>query len=288
MTFTNSSADCFVPDGLDIETALARTTHMGVGAHQDDLEFFAAHGILECFRRSDRWFCGVTATDGAGSARAGLYKGFSDQQMAMVRMQEQRKAAAVGEYGVMIQLDHPSAAVKDHANPGLMEDVAAILAVAQPEVLYLHNPADKHDTHVAVLSQCIAAIRQLPAAERPLRIYGCEIWRDLDWLPDGRKIALPVGGRTNLQAALNGVFDSQIAGGKRYDLAVMGRRLAHATFHESHAIDAETGLVFAMDLSPVCRDDGPNLSEYAAELTDAFAREVQERLEKFAGIRSGT
>jgi len=29
-----------------------------------------------------------------------------------------------------------------------------------------------------------------------------------------------------------------VTGGKRYDLAVMGLRLAHATFHTSHATDA--------------------------------------------------
>ena len=36
-------------------------------------------------------------------------------------------------------------------------------------------------------------------------------------------------------AALIGVFDSQIAGGKRHDLAVLGRRRANATYNASHA-----------------------------------------------------
>jgi LmbE family N-acetylglucosaminyl deacetylase len=52
--------------------ALARITHLGIGAHQDDLEFMAFHGILACFRmRDDRWFGGVTCTNGAGSSRTG-------------------------------------------------------------------------------------------------------------------------------------------------------------------------------------------------------------------------
>ena len=38
----------------------------------------------------------------------------------------------------------------------------------------------------------------------------------------------------SLQAALIGVFDSQICGGKRYDLATQGRRRAHATYAASH------------------------------------------------------
>jgi len=37
MTLTNTTADIFVPDGTPVEAALARTTHLGIGAHQDDL-----------------------------------------------------------------------------------------------------------------------------------------------------------------------------------------------------------------------------------------------------------
>jgi hypothetical protein len=61
-------------------------------------------------------------------------------------------------------------------------------------------------------------------------VLGCEVWRNLDWLLDEDKQGLPVDDRPNLAAALSGVFDSQISGGKRYDLAVQGRRLANATF----------------------------------------------------------
>ena len=66
---------------------------------------------------------------------------------------------------------------------------------------------------MAVLTRTLEAVRSLPRDGRPRKIYGCEVWRDLDWLPDARKVALPVSDRTNLQAALNGVFDSQISGG---------------------------------------------------------------------------
>ena len=54
--FRQPNASVFVPDGLAPDAALARTTHLGIGAHQDDLEFMALHGILACFQRSDRWF----------------------------------------------------------------------------------------------------------------------------------------------------------------------------------------------------------------------------------------
>ncbi len=71
----------FVPDGVSCEEASKRVTHMGIGAHQDDLEIFAFHGIDACFDNADQWFAGVTVTDGGGSARAGMYLDFSDDQM---------------------------------------------------------------------------------------------------------------------------------------------------------------------------------------------------------------
>ena len=278
MKLRRPNSDIFIRDNEAIPDALSRTTHMGIGAHQDDLEFFAVHGILECHGREDRWFTGVTVTDGAGSARTGVYKHLSDAEMIQIRRDEQRKAAVIGEYAAMIQLDYPSASIKNPDQTDPVEDIHAILTAARPDVLYVHNPADKHATHVAVLARTLTAVRRLPETARPSKIYGCEVWRDLDWLPDTIKIALPVGQRTNLQAALNGVFDSQITGGKRYDLAVMGRRLAHATFHESHSADKDTGLIFAVDLTPLARDSSLSLEEYTQALIRQFSEEVRHNI----------
>ena len=69
MTLHNPTADIFIPDGLAGDPAIARTTHLGIGAHQDDLEFMAFHGIAACYDSDTEWFGGVTCTNGAGSAR---------------------------------------------------------------------------------------------------------------------------------------------------------------------------------------------------------------------------
>ncbi len=286
MTFEKKSADLFVPDGLPLESAVGRTTHMGIGAHQDDLEFFAAHGILDCFGRDDRWFLGVTVTNGVGSARTGPYAAFTPEEMGRVRKLEQRKAAMIGEYGGMIQLDYSSEEIKDAGNRAPTEDLARILLAAQPEVLYLHNPFDKHETHLVLLARCVAALRTLPPEAAPKRILGCEVWRDLDWLPESKKVVLPLSDRTNLQAALNGVFDSQISGGKRYDLAVMGRRLAHATFHESHAVDEHAGLIFAVDLTPLADPEGPSLAEFAGSILGEFQANIGKVLDSLSPLMS--
>ncbi len=278
MQLHNSTADVFVPDGQPLAQALARTTHLGIGAHQDDLEFMAFHGIETCFGQADSWFTGVTCTNGAGSSRTGIYAQYTDLQMQEVRRAEQRKAAVIGRYGAMIQLDYGSSAIKDPNRPSLREDLHQILAACQPKMVYTHNLADKHDTHVAVAVATIQALRALPKASRPAKVYGCEIWRDLDWMPDARKVLLNVSRRENLAAALSGVFDSQISGGKRYDLAVAGRRQANATFLESHGVDQATQLTFAMDLTPLAEDDTRDILDYALSLVEEFKADVTARI----------
>lgn len=281
MQLNQQGAELFVPDGAPLASALSRTTHLGVGAHQDDLEFMALHGILAGFQQQDRWFGGVTVTNGGGSAREGDYADFTDAQMRQVRQREQNTAAVIGQYSFMAQLDYPSAAVKTPPAASVEADLRAILAAARPEVVYTHNPADKHDTHVAVMAALLRAIRSLPAAERPARVLGCEVWRDLDWLPDGKKVVLDVSAHENLAFALNGIFDSQIAGGKRYDLAVMGRRRANAVFLESHATDAMAQAWYAIDLTPLVQDDAPSVEAFMQALVDQFQDDVVTRLRQF-------
>ncbi len=277
------TAEIFVPDGLPVQAALARTTHMAIGAHQDDIEIMACDGIIKCFQRPDLWFCGVTVTDGSGSPRDDLYAGYSDQEMRLVRRQEQKKAAVVGEYGAQVLLDYPSALVKDGSNESPPRDIAALLAAARPQVVYTHNLADKHDTHVAVALRTIQAIRSLPPADRPQQLYGCEIWRDLDWLVDADKTVFDCSTHPNLQAALLGVFDSQVSGGKRYDLATLGRRRANATYHSTHETDASEGVVFAMELTPLILDPAMDIQAFVQGFVERFAQEMAQR---FARLRA--
>jgi LmbE family N-acetylglucosaminyl deacetylase len=271
MKLQNATAGIFVPDGLPVDEALRRTTHLGIGAHQDDLEFMAFHGIIAGYEK--RSFTGVTCTDGSGSARTGKFTSFTDGQMMAVRRQEQNRAAEIGRYSAMIQLDYPSRVVKDPNDTLLREDLRQVFAATHPQVVYTHNPADKHDTHIGVV---LAVLQVLPASHRPAKVYGCEVWRDLDWLPDEKKVLLDVTGHDELAAKLNGVFESQITGGKRYDLAVAGRRHANATFFESHATDKTMAVTFAIDLTPLI--DGGNVVTYVTGFIDQFKTDVQRKL----------
>ena len=280
MNFHKSTSEIYVPDGSTVELGLSRTTHMAIAAHQDDIEFMALHGILECFGRDDRHFTGVTVTNGAGSARNGIYAHYTDEEMQKVRRLEQKKAAVIGEYSAHAFLDYTSAEVKDGKNLPVVQDLKRIVEAARTKVIYTHNLADKHDTHVAVVLRTLQALRELPREARPKRVYGCEAWRDLDWLCDADKIVFDVQAHENLAMSLAGVFDSQISGGKRYDLATQGRRRANATYLASHAVDQTKAASFAMDLTPLVENENLNPGEYVLEFIDRFKNDVSTRLAK--------
>jgi LmbE family N-acetylglucosaminyl deacetylase len=282
MKFHQPEAEIFIPDGLPVEGALARTTHLAISAHQDDIEIMAAGPIIQCYQQADKWFSGVVVSDGRGSPRDDLYKNYTDEEMRKVRFKEQKKAALVGEYAAQILLDYPSKAIKDGSNPQPVEDLALILKAAAPQFVYTHNLADKHDTHVGVALKVIAAMRSLPEELRPKALYGCEVWRNLDWMVDSDKVPFDLSAHESLQAALLGVFDSQIAGGKRYDLATMGRRKANATYFETHGVDTAQGLSFAMDLTPLIVDPAIEIAAFVQEHIDRFAKDVSERLRRLS------
>ncbi|MDQ8193784.1 PIG-L family deacetylase [Coraliomargarita sp. SDUM461004] len=277
--FSQNGSDLYVPDSN--QAALKRTTHLGVGAHQDDLEFMAMHGIIECYDNADRWFGGVTCTNGAGSARTGEFAHVTDVEMQAIRAEEQREASRVGQYSFMAQLHLSSASIKDPENDDLENDLVQILSEAQPDVIYTHNLADKHSTHIAVAASLIKALRRLPFEQRPKQLIGCEVWRNLDWLPDDKKIIMDLSARTQLASKLNGLFVSQISGGKRYDLAVDGRRRANATFFDSHSVDDAQSVAFGVDLTPLIIDDELSPENYIVSFIEAFKQDVRGQVSTF-------
>jgi LmbE family N-acetylglucosaminyl deacetylase len=280
MKLTNSGAEIFIPDNRPAEEAFQRTTHMAIAAHQDDIEIMAYDGIVKCFGLNDHWFSAVVVTNGAGSPRNGLYASYSDVEMRDVRKLEQKKAAFVGEYGALALLDYSSAAAKDPNNQDIINELKEIILAAKPEIIYTHNLADKHDTHVGVVIKVIKALRGLQTKDLPRKVYGCEVWRDLDWLNDEDKVILDVSGHPNIGAALVEVFDSQICGGKRYDLAVTGRRIANATYAASHVTDKSSALTYNMDLTPLIQYPDLDISEFIQGYITRFSMDVTSRIQR--------
>lgn len=258
---------------------IGRVTHLAISAHQDDIEFMAYHGILQCFMKQDKRFGAVVVTNGSGSPRNGLYADCSDEDMMRIRKEEQLKAASVGDYAMQAFMNMSSAEIK---NPSETETVTAfkdIISKTSPKIIYTHNLADKHETHVAVTVKLIKALREMKYI--PEEFYGCEVWRGLDWMCDNEKVKMNVSGRGNLEASLLGVFDSQISGGKRYDSAVIGRRHANATFSESHSVDNVEGVIYAMDLLPLLKTPDIDIEDYVCGYIDRFKRDVRQKISMF-------
>jgi len=197
--------------------------------------------------------------------------------MMRARAQEQRTAAAIGKYAAQFQLAWPSGQVKKPDNPTLTDELKELILACAPKTLYTHNLADKHDTHVAVTLHVLRALRLIPRSLRPKKVYSMEVWRGLDWLCDEDKTPFDTSLHPNLSAALLGVYDSQIAGGKRYDLATVGRRLANATFFASHGVDETDSLAFALDITALAEQD-LDPAAFINGYIQNFKDEVNERI----------
>jgi len=283
--FAQTHADLFVPGGGNLASALASTTHLGIGAHPDDLEIMAFPGICACRNQKNLRFSGVVATNGAGSPRSGSSEKLSTAELVKARREEQRNAAVLGGYATILQLAHPSSEIRGAGRNALTADLLEILKDAKPKVVYLHNPADRHETHVAVLLASLAALRQLPPTDRPAEIYGCEVWGDLDWVPAERVIRLPCPAPADFGPSLLRVFRSQVDG-KRYDLAAAGRRRAQATLADAYSADQAEEVVLALDLKPLVENPKLTLAEFVSSLTGEFQKQTLERIRRLEASQS--
>lgn len=274
----NQQVDIFLPHGGPVEETLQRTTSLCLAAHHDDIEMMAFPAVLASMEKKEDHFTGVVLTDGRGSPRQGPYAQVSDEEMMALRKKEQQKAAVVGEYNALILLNYKSSTVKSKEEEGPVDLIFHIIKETTPQIIYTHNLVDGHNTHVATALRVIEAVKRLPSHLHPRKVYGCEVWRDLDWLLPEERVVFDVSGRENLASALMGLFDSQIQGGKRYDLAVMGRRRAHATFSSSHQVDTATSLAYAMDLTPLIKREAPPVREFIQGSIQRFAQDVDRRI----------
>jgi len=281
MLLNKKEAELFIPDNAEEDIALSRTTDLCFAAHQDDIEIMAYSPIVNCFGKDDRWFTGVVITDGAGSPRIGIYENYTDEDMKKIRANEQKTAAIIGKYSAQFLLSYSSSSVKEKQNEKLINEIKTIIEKCSPEVIYTHNLADKHDTHIAVAIRVITAIRLLPIEKRPKKVFSMEVWRGLDWLNDEDKVVFDTSKHPDLALSLLGVFDSQIAGGKRYDLATLGRCTANATFFASHNVDSSDSLSYGLDITELVYDEKLSLEEFIIKYIDNFKNEVTNRLRRF-------
>ena len=194
--------------------------------------------------------------------------------MKKVRIKEQQEASEIGKYHSLYMLNYSSKEVKDKNNKDVVNDYIKIIKELKPQVIYTHNILDKHPTHVGVVLKVIEALRSLPREEQPKLFYGCEVWRGLDWIPDHRKIGFDVSRNERLQKRLLDVFKSQIAGGKSYTKASIGRRYQNATYYQSHSVDSYKMVSYAIDMTQLIKHPEMSIKEFALSFVDELRDEI--------------
>jgi LmbE family N-acetylglucosaminyl deacetylase len=269
-----AGAAVHVPDATAMAAALSRTTDLAIVAHPDDLELSMPSVVLACRDDPGRHLTGVICTDGAGSV---LPDGVtSAEALVAMRADEQRAAADLGGLGALVLLGLPSGAVRAQTGEPnrarFITSLAELVRACRPVTIHTHNPADAHDTHVAVVTAVITAVRLLPVEERPATLLGWAGWRDLDWLPGDVRVTGDLTGHEEAAMALAACHASQL-GPKRYDLGAQGRRRANATFAEARQRDAATEVSLAMDLGATLAE-GTDPAEAVLGAIDRFRAEV--------------
>ena len=246
-----------------------------ISAHQDDCEIMAIDGILKGYYSKRFSFALVETTDGGGSARSGKFKDYSDEEMKEVRIKEQQEASEIGRYHSLYMLNYSSKEVKDKNNDEIVNDYINIIKELKPQVIYTHSILDKHPTHVGVSLKVIKALRSLPKEAQPKLFFGCEVWRGLDWIKDEKKIGFDVSRNEKLQKKLLDVFESQIAGGKAYTKASIGRRYQNATYYQSHSVDSYKMISYAIDMKPLLKNPQLSVKDFALSFIDDLKEEVE-------------
>jgi hypothetical protein len=197
----------------------------------------------------------------------------TDDAMRTIRQREQEKAAVVGEYAAVVMLDRTSADVQGPGHVALVQELTDLLRAARPEVVYTHSPRTGIRRTYRWSSPPWPPAARCPPASAPRESSAARCGATSSGSPQRTRSRSDVSGRDSMGAALMGVFESQIVGGKRYDLAVPARRLAHADVHTTRTPSMRAG-------GPLPRH-GPDPARAGAGRS--VAAYVQECIDRFRG-----
>ncbi len=251
------------------------TNLLSIAAHPDDTEIMAMDGILKAYGSKKYSFYACVVGIGANCQKVGKYADWSDKEMIEARDQEQLRASQIGEYEKLYQLKR---ADKDfEEGSAIIKDLQKVLLEVAPDTVYTHNIFDKNPIHQRLAQLVIDAIMGLDEDKRPRLIYGCEINRALNWLPDKYKVTFDLSENKELQNRLIGVYDTRAEQSKNYCKAVMGRKMANATFitNEEDTPEDEKLIWYGINMTPIVQKNIP-VKEYCTKILNDFNKEVLE------------
>jgi len=262
MKYKKSDANIYIPSGKAESSILSEINFLGIAAHQDDLEIIAFPGILDAYNNKSKYFGGIVCTDGVPR------NSNNAREINKIRKNEQKKAADIGKYGFVIQLDYSSDEIIEKSNTDLEDEIIKIINETKPDIIYTHNPFDRHKTHLSVCRTVINALRNTKCKYKPNKLYGSEVWRDLDWLDDKYKVEFDVSGSSELGLKLLEAFKSQIINGKNYHKAVIARRTVNATFSNACEKDKSDQIIYGIDLTPLIINKNLSIKDFLSDIID--------------------
>lgn len=272
MEFHNKKSQLIIPKGNEA-LKLSSTTHLGIGAHPDDNEIKGYHGIGTCYKKDDQWYMGVVLTDGAGGTKNGVYAALSSNDLIAVRRRELEMASNIGDFLALANLNYTSDELKESRRGDVTEDLIHILEETQPEIVYVHNLFDEHDTHVAAALSSIDALREVSSVFKPKHVYGCEVTEGLDWYSD--KVRLDVSMHPEIARAILYIFISQSDISRNYPHATLSRWDANAVFDRDNK-EGPSSICFAMELTELVHDLTSDIGAFVDEKGQEF-RERKKR-----------
>ena len=250
------------------------TNLLAIAAHHDDIEVMAMDGILKAYGSKKYDFYACVLGDGANCIKSGKYADVSDKEMMEARNQEQTRASQIGEYEKLVMLKHSQEELENDEKGKIGKELRELILDVKPDIIYTHNIFDKNPAHRITCKRVIDAILSLDEDDRPRLVYGCELFRSLDWLPDKYKVVFDLSENKELQSRLIGVYDTKIEQFKNYNKAIVGRKMAHAAFGSSVGDGDEDKLIwYGINLTPVVAKN-IDLKDYCTRILSDFNKEM--------------
>lgn len=291
LTFNKPEAAFYTP-----KNAAQKATVAVIGAHFDDVPIGAFGGVLdtgsvtaEGFKRNeDQGLLAIITSDCRGSANRGRFANVTKDEMRLLRREEQKQEADLGEYAGVAMLDYSSAELKGGKDEDILKaagDIKKLLLESQPETVYLHAPFDRHETHLSSTLPALIALEQLRNEGKyvPKKVLGYEVWGNHDFV--GKVIDPEIQKRNGIeglfvqrslthaemdfQSKMIGCHVTQTEGSKDYVEATIGRQIANETFGEPRESNDIRGQLNMVDLMPIVRGE-MTVTDYVSRFTRAF------------------
>lgn len=248
-------------------------------ANPSDCEIMAIDGIQRGYRAKKYTFAAVITTDGADCEGFGKQKKYSPKKIALMRAAEQKKAANIGRYNSVYFMNYKAEDARNQDDEDIVNEYVEIIKELKPRIIYTHSILDRDPTHVAVAVKVINALRQLKKAQMPAQLYGCEEWRDLDWVSPEKVTTFDVSHNIRLQRQLISVHKSQNLN-RDYISAAMGRRYVNATFAKSEKKKDAKLTSRAINMTTLLRRKEYPVKRFAMSFIDDLYTEINDSMDR--------